>query len=117
MEGDSAFVIDYGLVESALGAAFFQLEGSGFVHGDLQEIAAALCYKITKNHAFADGNKRTAAISSIVFLQLNGWDLEFEEFDFGSEYHMVVEAVAGGRVSEENLKTWFREHAVPLKKD
>ncbi|WP_052361898.1 type II toxin-antitoxin system death-on-curing family toxin [Geminisphaera colitermitum] len=36
------------------------------------EVAAAYAYGIAKNHPFLDGNKRTAFITAIVFLEANG---------------------------------------------
>lgn len=39
---------------------------------DLTEIAAAYLFYICRNHAFIDGNKRTALGACIVFLRLNG---------------------------------------------
>jgi death-on-curing protein len=35
-------------------------------------VAAAYLYYLCKNHAFIDGNKRTALGACIVFLRLNG---------------------------------------------
>jgi death on curing protein len=37
---------------------------------------AALMHSIVMNHAFVDGNKRTGAVSAVVFLELNGYRLE-----------------------------------------
>jgi death-on-curing protein len=36
------------------------------------EVAAAYLYYICRNHPFLDGNKRTAMMTAIVFLRLNG---------------------------------------------
>ena len=60
--GNNHVILNKSLIESAVGSAFFEIKGVGYVHGDLPAIAAALCFKIIKNHAFGDGNKRTAAI-------------------------------------------------------
>jgi death-on-curing protein len=38
-------------------------------------LAAAYGYGIAKNHAFIDGNKRTAFMVMFTFLQVNGWRL------------------------------------------
>jgi death-on-curing protein len=40
-------------------------------YADLVEVAAAYLFYICKNHAFLDGNKRTAMLATIVFLRLN----------------------------------------------
>ena len=39
------------------------------------EIAAAYGYGLAKNHPFVDGNRRTALISILLFLELNGYGL------------------------------------------
>jgi len=39
---------------------------------DIVEIAAAYLFYLCQNHPFVDGNKRTAMMSAIVFLRLNG---------------------------------------------
>ena len=41
-------------------------------YADIVEIAAAYLFYICKNHPFLDGNKRTALMTAIVFLRLNG---------------------------------------------
>lgn len=98
------------LVESAVGTAFFYIEESGYVHGNIPEVAAALCFKIIKNHAFGDGNKRTAAASSIAFLTLNGLDLTYREDNLGTDFHRIIESVADNKASEIELKQWFIQH-------
>ena len=42
---------------------------------DLFQLAAALSEKIMKNHAYQDGNKRTALVAADMFLKINGWKL------------------------------------------
>ncbi len=86
------------------------MEGIGYVHGEIPEIAAALCFKIIKNHAFGDGNKRTAAISSITFLDLNGFELLYHEDGIGTEFHRIIESVAENKTTENDLKKWFLDH-------
>lgn len=65
-----------GKVESALHTAFFPGEYP-FAAGGLAKVAAALCFYLVKSHAFTDGNKRTAALSAIAFLNKNEWDLRY----------------------------------------
>jgi death-on-curing protein len=38
----------------------------------LAEIAAAYAFGIAKNHGYQNGNKRTAAIALVMFLEMNG---------------------------------------------
>ena len=39
---------------------------------DIVEVAAAYLFYLCQNYPFVDGNKRTAMISAIVFLRING---------------------------------------------
>lgn len=95
-------------LESAVGSAFFFLEDTGFAHGSIPEIAATLCYKIAKNHPFLDGNKRTAAAAAIVFLNLNGLDIEFEEYgDADTEFSRQIFSFVENNTQLEDLKKWF----------
>jgi death-on-curing protein len=43
-----------------------------YLHNDIYEMAAAYAFHICKNHSFVDGNKRTALVSALVFLELHG---------------------------------------------
>lgn len=42
-------------------------------------MAAAYLFHIFKNHAFMDGNKRTALLSALVFLDINGISIARED--------------------------------------
>src|SRR4051812_20283373 len=68
-------VRDRALLESAVAMPSASF-GGAFVHADLAEMAAAYLFYINKNHAFIDGNKRTATAAALVFLQVNGIDFK-----------------------------------------
>ncbi len=42
-------------------------------------MAAAYMFHIARNHAFVDANKRTALLSTLVFLGLNGYVLDRDD--------------------------------------
>src|SRR5262245_21535777 len=67
---------DKGKVESALGAAFYPGDYP-FRYGGIPKVAGALCYFLIKAHAFMDANKRTAALASTLFMDLNGYELVY----------------------------------------
>lgn len=58
------------LLESAIAAPQASYGGE-FLITDPVEIAAAYLFYLARNHAFLDGNKRTALASGLLFLQLN----------------------------------------------
>lgn len=62
---------DESLLESAVmtpQASF----GGEYLHGNLFEMAAAYAFHIAENQPFLDGNKRTALVSALTFLDING---------------------------------------------
>jgi death on curing protein len=76
VSGGTSGVLDRGLLESAVAtpaAAFFDT----IPYPSIALMAAALAYALAKNHAFLDGNKRTAAGAAATFLQTNGFDVRF----------------------------------------
>lgn len=76
---------------------------------DLIVLAAALCFGLAKKHGFVDGNKRTAFLSSIVFLGLNGINFGAAEPDAV----VMMEALAAGALTEDELTAWIRANIAP----
>lgn len=98
---------DEGLLDSALAqpkASFF----GELLHPTIPEQAAAYLYHLSRNHAFLDGNKRTAFAVMQTFLQLNGYSLELSE----DEKYNVVMQVAQGQMSKEDLAAYLKQHLV-----
>jgi death-on-curing protein len=69
--GGGAGIRDETLLESAVAAPQALMMGQPLI-SDPIEIAAAYLFYICKNHAFVDGNKRTALAACLVFLEENG---------------------------------------------
>ena len=65
--------------------------------------AADYAFGIAKAHAFVDGNKRTAFVSSVTFLRLNGWHCVTEPAE-GVEF---MEGFASDQISEGKFKSWL----------
>lgn len=82
----------------------------GYGRPSLEELAAAYAFGITKAHAFIDGNKRTAFVTAIAFLRLNG--LAFRP-DPGEGVQMM-EGLAAGTVSEADFTKWLQTGTAPL---
>jgi death on curing protein len=62
---------DINLLSSAIAMPHASFHGE-YLHNDIFEMAAAYAFHISRNHPFVDGNKRTALVSAMVFLELNG---------------------------------------------
>ena len=76
-------------------------------NADPFRLAAAYCYGIVKNHPFVDGNKRTGTLCTVVFLALNGLEVEFDE----PEIVTMILGLAASEVSENQLAQWLRNSA------
>ena len=99
--GGPSGIRDKGAVESAL-ARPKNLAAYG--DPDVAALAAAYCYGIARNHGFVDGNKRTAWIAARLFLRDNDRQLSFDKL----EAVKLVEDVAAGRLTEDDLAAWLR---------
>jgi death on curing protein len=102
--GGGAGLRDETLLDSALGRP---LNLAAYGEPDAAALAAAYGYGIARNHAFIDGNKRTALVAAELFLRLNGWHLEVTDAD--CVFTML--AVATGDITEEQFAAWLRAHA------
>jgi len=101
--GGAAGLRDGNALESALSrpenkAAY----GDPTVH----ELAAAYVFGIARNHAFVDGNKRTAIVAAATFLLLNDYELTADD---GTLYEFTM-GVAAGEIDEEGAAAFFRDH-------
>jgi len=70
-------VRDFLLLDSALNRPRASFGGVD-LYKTLFDKAAALLHSLIMNHAFADGNKRTAISSCSRFLFINGWRVKLE---------------------------------------
>jgi death-on-curing protein len=101
--GGPAGLRDRALLESALARA-----QNKFAYGetDLAVLAAACAFGVARNHPFVDGNKRAAFGCMIVFLGLNGIDLDVEPAMAAA----AILALAAGEVDEDGLTRWLRDN-------
>ena len=102
--GGDASIRDMSLLESACSmpqASF----GDSYLHYDVYEIAAAYLYHIVNNHPFVDGNKRTGAVSALMFLHFNGYLLYVSQETFAE----MVLSVAKSEMSKLEVADFFRK--------
>lgn len=69
----------------------------------LSRLAATLAAGIAKNHAFVDGNKRTAWVACALFLELNG----IRVVSASAEVVGVMLDAAEGKLTEEEFALWL----------
>jgi len=72
--------------------------------------AAALFHSIINNHPFLDGNKRTALLSAISFLERNKWGIEFKR----KEAVKFTRKAHNGNYTVEQISKWLKEHSVKI---
>jgi len=101
--GGLSGIRDAALVESALARP---LNLAAYGEPDAAELAAAYAFGLARNHPFADGNKRSAAVVALTFLLLN--DVAFEITE--AELVVMTMALAAGDLTEDEIARWFRDH-------
>lgn len=99
---------DEGALASALGRP-----KNKFAYGSpsIFELAAAYAFGLATSHPFADGNKRTAYVVSLLFLHLNGHRVTAPQ----TEKYRVFLALAAGDLTEAELATWFATNCALVK--
>lgn len=71
VSGGKPGVLNKGLLLSAVEAPKATFDGNP-LYASLAEMAAVYAWSIARNHAFIDGNKRTALLVAWTFLAMNG---------------------------------------------
>jgi death-on-curing protein len=103
--GGSHGVRDRGLLESALARP---QNRAVYENSSVFQLAAAYAFGIARNHAFFDGNKRTALMAAYVFLGMNGWRLQASE----AEAVAVFRDLAAGELGEAEVAAWLERHSM-----
>ena len=102
---------DPALLESAL-ARPKNLHAYG--EDDTFQLAASYAEGIARNHAFVDGNKRTAFATADLFLAENGHHLDQAK---GHEHAEMMEKLGQGQITREDAAEHLREHSRPLERE
>ena len=99
--GGLSGILDEGKLESAVFRA--QNLSNYNREATIYDLAAAIGWGIVNNHAFVDGNKRTAFVVMAVFLEINGMMVTASEVDVVN----IMVAVASNQISQEQLSDWL----------
>ncbi len=106
MTGGSDGVRDRSLLDSALNAPFQTFDGKE-IYPALLSKAAVMCRSIISNHPFVDGNKRTGIHVMLIFLELNGIEIQYTQ----DELIELGLGIASGQLSSDDILNWLIEHA------
>ncbi len=109
VSGGSAGLRDEGALDSALAQPFASFGGQD-LYPTLIDKAAALGFSLINNHPFIDGNKRIGHAVMVIFLRLNGLDVEAPM----DEQERLILSVAAGETDRDGFNAWLREHVVSL---
>lgn len=77
---------------------------------DLAGLAAAYAYHIAENQPFIDGNKRTAILAALYFLEMNGVNTSSPT---NAELYDAMIGIAEKRFDKPALAALFRRHLSP----
>ena len=105
LSGGAAGVREEALLDSALEQPF-QAFGGEDLYPTVLAKAARLAFGLAKNHALLDGNKRIACHSMLVFLALNGVELDYSQQELSDTFF----ALASGTLDEAGLLEWIGKH-------
>jgi len=107
--GGSPELVNLGHLEATL-AAPRQTMFSEELYPDVFSKAAILFYLLIKNHPFLDGNKRTAFLALMRFLNINGYTLSATNDEL---YQFTID-VASSILTKEEVEMWIRGKAIRL---
>jgi death-on-curing protein len=104
--GGAYGVVDINLLSSAIYMPESSFDGK-YLHKSIPAMAAAYTYHLCQNHPFIDGNKRLALASSLVFLDINGYEFNCDEEIL---YDKIMD-VAKGETKKHDLITFYEKYS------
>ena len=101
------FLRDRNLLESALARP-----PNHYAYGeeDVFNLATTLIFGIAKNHPFAQGNKRTAFLTAVLFLERNGYVFSCANNEILGK---AIELVINDQLTEAKFREMIRPYVVP----
>ncbi len=100
-------VRDMGLLSGAVGRPQISV-GLQDAYKSVFEKAAALFHSIINNHPFLDGNKRTSLFSAVLFLDYNGWEVQFET----KEAVQFTLQAHDQDMTIPQISSWLKKHSI-----
>jgi len=97
--GGANGIRDESLLDSAVVSTPKSTFNGNYLHETLFDKASAYIYHIAQNHPFIDGNKRTALATGLVFLDINGIEIE----DVKEELYSMMIQVSSGALSKKEI--------------
>lgn len=76
----------------------------------IEEVAALYAEVISRGHVFNDGNKRTALLSMLIFLELNGYSIACNEDAVADQ----IVFLADGKSDLKRFSVWLKGKVTPF---
>lgn len=103
--GGSDGIRDEGMLDMAINQPF-QTFGGMELYPTVIDKAVRLGYSLITDHPFIDGNKRIGTHAMLVFLDINGIELSYDDDDLIG----LILQVAAGTADDRILNAWIRNH-------
>ena len=110
--GGDPGIRDRGLLEAAVHSPMWSA-GLVDAYPDVFTKTAALLRSLALNHSFVDGNKRTAFVSALMFLAINGYQLKASEED---AVEFMFKVASGGERDTTQIANWLMLHCMEARK-
>lgn len=107
--GGGSGIRDAGLLASAL-AKPQQIAAYGEPDGF--DLAATYAVGVARNHAFIDGNKRTAWVLARLFLRLHGHTCRGGD----AAAVLIMLQAAAGDIDQDRFAAWLRQHSAAVER-
>ncbi len=105
--GEPHQVRDIGLLESAMAAPYNLSAYEG--ERDILTLGIRLMLKIAQNHPFVQGNKRTAFIAGVAFIERNGLFVELPNMEMVADRFISLTV---GDTSEQEFRKFMRPYVL-----
>jgi len=83
---------------------------AAYTDAGIAEIAAAYAFGISKAQAFMDGNKRTAFVTAVTFLRLNGFSFRPDPI----AGVRMMDYLSIGKIDEATFARWLSADLRPV---
>lgn len=103
--GGSTGIRDVGLLESAIESSYATFDKNE-LYKTAEEKAAKMCFSLISNHAFVDGNKRIGIYVMLVFLKINGIEINCTD----NELVTIGLDLASNKMNYIQLLNWIKNH-------
>ena len=101
--GGRSGVRDQNLLLSAIAQPPSTFDGR-YLHKTFYEKAAAYFFHISQNHPFIDGNKRVALVSTLMFLAMNDYAIDYNK----NALEQLTYAVAKGEANKQEIAHFLK---------